>query len=442
MTAAEARAMCGTLVVRPRSQDALVAAGNALADVAGSLSARVELDATGVVFLDCTGSSALCASEAELATVLVARAERQGLRACVGIGSSKLTARVGARESGGVRIISPSEERAYLARLPIALLDPDEALATTLASWGIRRIGDLLALPAGEVAHRLGPAGARLVRRAHGHDDTPLACRAVPLTFSEAIELEYGVEHIEPLLFMLHRLVDRLASRLALHGLGSETIQLRLALDGGGSEVRQVAIAAPTRESKVLLTVIRTHLEGQLPSRAVVGITVIVTPARIRPAQLDFFRPSGPSPMALAATIARLATLCGSDRIGAPACVDSHRPGAVTLTPFPGPLSASPAVACAPAAGTVVIARVALRAFRPPASLEVFESGGRLDYMRGRGLGGRVVHLAGPWHVRGEWWTVDPYAREYYDVELSDGGVYRIYRDVRTGGWSADGVYD
>ncbi len=56
MTAAEARAMCGALVVRPHSQDALVAAGNALADVAGSLSARVELDATGMVFLDCAGS--------------------------------------------------------------------------------------------------------------------------------------------------------------------------------------------------------------------------------------------------------------------------------------------------------------------------------------------------------------------------------------------------
>jgi protein ImuB len=433
--------MCDALVVRPRSEEALVAAGNALADVAGSLAARVELDATGMVFLDCVGSSVLCASEAELATMLVARAERQGLCVCVGIGSSKLTAQVGARESRGMRIIPANEERAYLDPLPIALLDPDETLTTTLASWGIRRIGDLVALPAGEVAHRLGPAGARLVRKAHGYDDAPLACRPTPPTFSEALELDYGVEHIEPLLFVLHRLIDRVTSRLALHGLGSESLGVRLALEGGGAEVRQLAIAAPTRESKVLLTVIRTNLESQLPSRAVVGITLTVTPARVRPAQLDFFRPSGPSPTALAATIARLAALCGSDRIGAPACVDTHRPGAAALTPFSGSISISPTVASAPAP-TAVIARVALRAFRPPAALEVFESGGRLDYVRGRGFGGRVVHLAGPWHVRGEWWTVDPYAREYYDIELSDGGVYRIYRDGRTGSWNADGVYD
>ena len=155
--------MCDVLVVRPRSEEALVAAANALADVAGSLAARVELDATGTVFLDCAGSGALCASEAELATMLVARAERQGLRACVGIGNSKLTAWVGARESGGVRIISPSEERAYLDPLPIALLDPDETLVVTLASWGIRRISDLVALPAGcAFAARCPHAGYRM----------------------------------------------------------------------------------------------------------------------------------------------------------------------------------------------------------------------------------------------------------------------------------------
>ena len=64
---------------------------------------------------------------------------------------------------------------------------------------------------------------------------------------------------------------------------------------------------------------------------------------------------------------------------------------------------------------------MALRAFRPVVDLEVFESRGRLDYVRGRGFGGRVVQAAGPWRVRGEWWTDDAYAREYYDVELSDG---------------------
>jgi len=62
------------------------------------------------------------------------------------------------------------------------------------------------------------------------------------------------------------------------------------------------------------------------------------------------------------------------------------------------------------------------------------------------------VHLAGPWRVCGEWWTSDPYDREYYDVELTDGGLYRIYREGEREGaregdggkrrWLADGMYD
>jgi len=35
-----------------------------------------------------------------------------------------------------------------------------------------------------------------------------------------------------------------------------------------------------------------------------------------------------------------------------------------------------------------------------------------------------------------------PAARDYWDVELSDGGLYRIYRDRKDGAWFADGIYD
>jgi hypothetical protein len=33
--------------------------------------------------------------------------------------------------------------------------------------------------------------------------------------------------------------------------------------------------------------------------------------------------------------------------------------------------------------------------------------------------------------------------RDYYDVQLSDGGIYRLYRDLTdTGSWYVDGCYD
>jgi len=89
---------------------------------------------------------------------------------------------------------------------------------------------------------------------------------------------------------------------------------------------------------------------------------------------------------------------------------------------------------------------VALRAFRPPASLEVICDRGQPDFVRACGesdkFAGRVVTLAGPWRLSGEWWRDSAFARDYYDAELSDGGVYRIYREHRSGEWFADGIYD
>jgi hypothetical protein len=40
------------------------------------------------------------------------------------------------------------------------------------------------------------------------------------------------------------------------------------------------------------------------------------------------------------------------------------------------------------------------------------------------------------------WWSEQPAAREYWDVELATGGLYRLYRDRQSGDWFADGVYD
>ena len=269
--------------------------------------------------------------------------------------------------------------------------------------------------------------------------------------------LEYAIERLEPLVFVMRRLIDCLTRRLALHGLACAALELRLHLDGGSRVVRHLPVAAPTAESKTLLTVVRAHLEREPPGQAVQGVSIAAEAVRIRPAQLDFFKPSGPAPAVLAATIARIAALCGPDRVGAPARVPSHRPDTVAIEPFKGEVAArdSPGAASAghcretgPGYGasstpaSSIHAPVALRAFRPPAALSIFKNAGRLDYIRGPGFGGRVVHVAGPWKLRGEWWSNDPYAREYYDVELTDGGVYRIYHDLRKRCWRADGVYD
>src|SRR5215470_12427125 len=312
LTAAQALAIASGLIVRTVSPAAEHAAQAALCDVAYSCSLRVEEGGMGTVYCDADGLRELYASEAELA-----------------------------RDGGGCAVIPVHEEWHFLAPLPIQLLAPDAALLATLQRWGIRTLGDLAALPASAVATRLGSAGAQLAYRALGEDEHPLAPRPLPLHFEETAELEYGVDSLEPFLFVVRGLLDRLLARLALRGLICGDLRLGLGLTGRGRDERTVTVAAPSNEIKPLLTLVRLHLEAHPPGAAVETVRLSAVPERLRALQLDLFRPNGPAPAQLAVTLARLAALCGAERLGAPVVADSHRPDAYGVAPFGGPPAAS-----------------------------------------------------------------------------------------------------
>jgi protein ImuB len=414
----------------PRVEDASAAGGNDRHDRTGY--GTVYLDARGVPF----------PSEEALGAALTARAARVGLDVRVGIASTKMTARVAAHRSAGVMVVPRGAERRFLAPLPLALLEPDPDLAAVLARWGITRLGELACLSPAALGTRLGADGARLVLRARGEDRAPLVSRPTPASFQEDVVLDHGIDTLEPLAFVLRGCLDRLVIRLDVRGFACGGLRLSLGLGSRACEERTVAVAAPTLDAKVLLTLARLSLEAASPHAPVETIRVTALPASVRAEQLDLYRPAGPAPERLATTLARLVAICGPGRVGAPGVVDSHRPEALALVPFDPPhvqTSGQPHARALPPDGSC---RLALRAIRPPRPIQVFDSGGQPDFVRGDGLGGRVVALAGPWRLAGEWWTEARFARDYYDMSLSDGGVYRIYRDRKTARWFVAGEYD
>ena len=459
LTTAQAMAIAAGLVVRPLSPDAPRAAHAALCDAAESFSPCVEDAGDGVAYLDLDGLGALFPSESQLANALAQRALHLGLEAQVGVAGSKVAAYLAARNGGGVTVIPPGEEWSFLAPVPVAMLEPSPELSAVMQRWGIRSIGDLAALPASAVGARLGAEGVLLIHRARGEDDTPLVPRAQPLHFAEGVDLDFGIEAMEPLLFVLRGLLDRLTARLALRGLVCGDLRLSLRLATRGRDERTVTVAAPSNDVKALLTLARLQLEAHPPAAAIEALRVIAVPERLRAAQLDLFRPNGPTPARLAVILARLAAVCGADRVGAPALADTHRPDAYGLIPFSPSESGQgsrgdreqgrPAAKMLPNApllpcslGSPTVIPLALRAIRPAHAVEVFCQRDRPEFVRGKDFAGRVVHAAGPWRVQGEWWRAEPYARDYYDAQLSDGCVYRLYCDLATRCWFVDGVYD
>ena len=456
---AQARAVDESILFRCVSADAARAARAALCDVAYAHSPRIEEAEEGLVYLEVGGLDALYESETRLVKSLLRRAADVGFAASVGVASTKIAARLAACSGSGRAIVPPREEWSFLAPLPVRMLAPDAALREMLTRWGVRTLGDLAALPAAAVASRLGPRGALLVRRARGEDETPFVSRVAPLDFEEVVEVDYGIEAIDPFLFVVRPLLERLMARLALRGLACGDLRISLYLANRGRDDRTVSVAAPNREIKPLLTLLRLHLESHPPVAPVEKITVAAVAVVVRPTQLDLLRPNGPAPAQMAVTLAKLNALCGAaDRVGIPVVADSHRPDAYGVGTFEisGPETQMSFAAQDPLASDSCCA---LRAVRPPRELEVFEDRGRLDFVRpvspplrqsgGGGASrvdfrcqGRVVMSAGPWRIEEGWWRDRPCRRDYYDVQLSDGGVYRLFFDAAGSKWYVDGYYD
>ena len=457
MTLPQARALLPDLLARGRDRESERAAGEALAEVAETFSPRVESAGDGVVYFDADGIPMPPGDgdpELRLGRAVIAAVEKAGLPARFGIAASKLAARVAAGLPESPTVVADGGEARFLAPLPLAKLAPEMELAETLERWGIRSIGELAKLPEGEVASRLGELGRELHATARGVDPRPLEPRLPSPSLSEGMELEWPLVSLEPFLFVGNAALERLVRRLESQALACRRLEVGLRLDPEGWDARAITLPAPTRDTKTLLTLIRLELEARPPGAPVVGFTFTAQPDRARQAQLSLFGPAALSPDRLATTIARLVALLGADRVGSPRAVDGHRPERFTLADYSPP--APPRERRPPRTGRGLLA---IRVLRPPVELEVTATGGHPERSEGSlpsfrllslkstdgsspQISGTVRVAAGPWNLEEGWWSAAPASRDYWDVELSGGGLYRVYRDRANDKWYADGMYD
>lgn len=553
MTIAQARAVSADLTVAHRSSAAENSAQSALLDAAEAISPVVEAGAPGCVWLDLAGLARLYNNEEEIAAEITRCVRGVGMEPAIGVAANKELAHLAARcaigfqpirpkeEPGGrraqsfsdrrhgtARVIEAGREREFLDWLPLDMLelgksDRGDDLESTLARWGMRRLGELARLNPDAVGTRLGRRGVELVRLARGGSHAPIVAHRRAETFAEAIELEYGIENLEPLGFVMRAMLERLVERLALRGLVAGDVTLAFGMSGHRNFSRQIAVAAPSNDVRSILTLISLSLEAAPPEAAVETLRLEVAARAARPAQTDLFIPPAPAPDKLQTTIARLAALCGPGNVGAICAENSHRPEAMRLETFAPP----PAPAIPEDTAAKNVTQLVIRAIRPAREIEVMCSREIPEFVRGENIGARVVSVAGPWRRDGEWWRagaqggsatpdhdetlhrytegrngggmfgahpreisaqnlkslaasiaiapaskesreLDHYQaapsfsapvtaqgrngaacerprgfiRDYYELALEDGGVYRVYRDLKSDQWFLDGAYD
>ncbi|HUB10011.1 MAG TPA: DNA polymerase Y family protein [Myxococcales bacterium] len=410
----------------------------AVRDAAFSISPSVEVRER--VYADLASVIGFHGGERQAAQAFQEALRRGGLEASVGVAGTRLAAflAANAQNERAITLVPPAGERRFLAPCPIAAGGPPPELLETLRRWGLHTLGQLAALPREGVGARLGGEGVRWHRLACGEEIEPWQPVGAAMELSERVELEWGVDRLEPLLFALQQPLERLVSGLTERGLACSRLTLKLDLEPRGTAWRSVEPAAPTRDARALAAFVRYALEKEPAGASVTGVLLGASSARPRFEQHRLFgRPSVP-PEKLWTTLARLEALSGDAKLGSPEPVDGFLSGddgarLVRFEPPPAPLEAPPPAAHAPLA--------ALRLFRPPRAAEVLIERDRPAAVSADGVRGRVVDCAGPWKVTARWWSTAR-ALDGYDVSLSDGGTYRLAFDRIEGRWLVEGEYD
>ena len=361
-------------------------------------------------------------------------ANRIGIPASIALATDPDTAIHAARGIPGVTVIPPGSEAKVLAPLPLSLLDCMPETAQILHAWGIKTFGELAVLPPLGIAARLGEEGTHLREQARGESTRQLHPIEEPLEFEGTLELDYSVDLLEPLAFLLARLLNDLCQRLASRALAANEIRLCLFLENRTQHEATLKLPIPMRDPQAFLKLLQLELDARPPQSPVVKIRMALEPVKPRTQQQGLFLPAAPEPERLEITLARLMNLLGADNVGSPSIRNTHRPDSFQMNRF-STLKKAPDQ---PAPSPPLI----LRRYRPPKHAQVILANQRPVKISSMQITGKVLAAAGPWRTSGEWWQPEPWDHDEWDIALSDGALYRIYEDRRTGRWFLEGNYD
>ncbi|EDY16341.1 Nucleotidyltransferase/DNA polymerase involved in DNA repair-like protein [Chthoniobacter flavus Ellin428] len=433
MVVTQALARCPSLrlLQRSRTQEEVVSA--LLLETTGTLSPLIEATAEGLCVADLRQMKA-CDWEPWARGVVERFATRQ-LRVQVGLAANPDLAILAARHAEPALVVQHAG--AFLAGVAVTAVDAAPGLLEILRDWGIGSLGELARLPRSELIERLGPEAGALWEQAAGRAHRELRLVRPPEVFWEAFEFEHPIETTEPLLFILRRQLEQLMLRLEEAYRVAAQMTLTIPLEPGPSNVtagtdryeRTFTIPSPTTDTEVLFRILHTHLENLRLEQQPIGVRLRVEPVVANRSQFQLFESPLRDPNRFGETLGRIAALVGAENVGVVQLEDTHQPDRFQLV-APDFQTLSEREKAGPTASHTL--GLPLRRFRPPLPAQVRFERHVPKWLSSPIAQGEVIDMAGPYRVSGQWWDSHEWSAEEWDIELSDGALYRISKSQGT----------
>lgn len=228
----------------------------------------VESGGLDEAYLDMTGCEAIAGPPQQAAATLRRRIRDElGLAASVGIGSSKLIAKMATEHAkpDGIFEVPEGGERAFLA--PLQLREMPFLGASTekrLRQIGVTTLGQLAALPVESLTAMLGSFGQALWLRSQGIDDSPLVCEWEQKSFSREGTFASDVAEPVHLRAVLRGFSESVGSQLRAAQRRARTVTLKLRYADFSTISRSITVPRPASSDDAIFEAVLGLLDAQL----------------------------------------------------------------------------------------------------------------------------------------------------------------------------------
>ena len=192
------------------------------------------------------------------------RAVTGGLTGSVGIGSSKLVAKIASDldKPDGLVVVAAGNERDVLGPMQVTVIPGvGPATAESLRRIGVHTVAELEAVSQEELVRVVGKAhGRSLYQLARAEDDRPV----VPEREAKSVSVEdtYETDHVDRRLLqaLLDRQASKVTERLRKARLSGRTVTVKIRLHDFSTHTRSATLPGPTDDARTVARVARTLL--------------------------------------------------------------------------------------------------------------------------------------------------------------------------------------
>jgi len=261
----KAKAICPEAVFLKGNYEHYRAVSDALQEVYLQYTPKVEFTSLDDAYLDLSGAMHLYPSAEWVARNICDEGfKRVGVGLSVGVGSSKLVARIasGLKKPRGIVCLNPQEEQSFLSALPVDCLPGIGPVAREkLTDLHIFKIADLARLTKLIMEQLFGRNGIKLWELANGIDHRDVVPKIIPRQISRETSFEEDTSDLNLVRGTLQYLTERIAKKLREEELVCRSLSLKIGYSDFKRHARSESLPGPSNDGAELFRNARNIFE-------------------------------------------------------------------------------------------------------------------------------------------------------------------------------------